>query len=82
MDYIITMVTASISDSGKNEYKNQGKKTQAMTEKFRLLDDDGIVYFYGYATEQEFDPLDEYGECYGCTMIEYKNPITKKYEML
>lgn len=54
--------------------------------KFRLLDDDGEVYFYGYSSscddEAAFEPLDCYGEAYGCTAIEYKDPETGEYEQL
>jgi len=41
---------------------------------FRLLDDDGVVYFLGYMkptqTEALFHPLDVVGDSYGCTSIE------------
>lgn len=46
--------------------------------KFRLLDDEGEVYFHGVSTSNNdskaFQPLDDFG-CpgYGCTMIEYKD---------
>lgn len=44
--------------------------------RFRMMDDDGIVYFTGYfygdhASEDGFIPLDSYGEAFGCTSIEY-----------
>ena len=71
--------------SGKAEYRNKGRSHEGMF-KFRLLDDDGGVYFYGYSSscddEAAFEPLDYYGEAYGCTMIEYKNPETGEYEQL
>ncbi len=45
---------------------------------FRLLDDDGIAYFYGYIANIEgydaydgFEPLDFWGRCFGCTEIQY-----------
>lgn len=41
---------------------------------FRLLDGDDIVYFVGLsAVEDDFSPLDRYGEDYGCVWIQYKN---------
>ena len=44
-------------------------------KKFRLLDDDGIVYFngvyYGDMSEDAFSPLDDYGSSWGCTDIQY-----------
>lgn len=59
---------------------------------FRLLDGDSVVYFYGKTNaltggsrgrfESGFEPLDDLGEGYGCTSIEYKNPSTGKWEEL
>ena len=83
--FFITKNCACISDSGKDEYRNKGRNHEGMF-KFRLLDDDGEVYFYGYSSscddEAAFEPLDCYGEAYGCTMIEYKDPKTGEYEQL
>ena len=45
----ITKWCKSITDSGKDEYT--GRDTKGMTERFRLLDDDGTVYAYGKAAE-------------------------------
>ena len=48
--------------------------------KFRLLDDDGNVYFEGRIIikgddigggEEDFMPLDGFGEGFGCTEIQY-----------
>ena len=81
--FFITKNCACISDSGKDEYWNKGRNHEGMF-KFRLLDDDGEIYFYGYSSscddEAAFEPLDCYGEAYGCTAIEYKNPETGEYE--
>ena len=83
--FFITKNCACISDSGKAEYRNKGRSHEGMF-KFRLLDDDGEIYFYGYSSscddEAAFEPLDYYGEAYGCTMIEYKDPETGEYEQL
>ena len=44
---------------------------------FRLLDDDGTLYYEGiadktvYDTEEGFEPLDEFGIGAGCTEIQY-----------
>ncbi len=51
------------------------------TTKFRLLDDDGEVYFIGLITDEclngpedrAFSPLDELGRGYGCTEMQYRN---------
>lgn len=82
--YKITKWCKSISDSGKDEVVCE--KPKDLDCKFRLLDDDGEVYAYGYADsdddEEAFAPLDEVGSSYGCTEIQYKNPTTKEYETL
>ena len=51
---------------------------------FRLLDDDGEVYFYGNSNDDSsFDPLDDYGSAFGCTEIQYKsNGHLGKWEIL
>lgn len=55
-------------------------------KRFRVLDDDGEIYFWGCATtnddERAFQPLDEVGADYGCTVIEYYNAETKEWEEL
>lgn len=51
-------------------------KMDRLTERFKLVDDDGIDYFEGVSSdsdsEEGFDPLDEYGAGFGCTTILYK----------
>lgn len=47
-----------------------------LTERFRLVDGDGEVYFEGVSdnssSEAAFDPLDDFGEGHaGCGAIEY-----------
>ena len=53
-----------------------GKSSTEPTHEFRLLDSDGVIYFSGFSTDNEteglFDPLDYFGESYGCTDIQYK----------
>ena len=40
--------------------------------RFRLQDDDGNIYYEGWANEPCFDPLDDYGlPNDGCVAIEY-----------
>lgn len=42
--------------------------------RFRLLDDDGTVYAYGWSgDDSSFAPLDWAGPTWGCTSIEYWN---------
>lgn len=77
----ITKWCKNITDSGKDEYT--GRDTKGMTERFRLLDDDDIIYAYGKAKEGvDFEPLDYYMYKYGCTEIQYKNKETGEYETL
>lgn len=83
--FFITKNCAAISDSGKDEYRNKDKPKDGLF-KFRLLDDDGEIYFYGYSSscddEEAFEPLDCYGAAYGCTEIQYKDTETGEYETL
>lgn len=83
--FFITKNCACISDSGKDEARNTNRSKKGLF-KFRLLDDDGEIYFYGYSSscddEDAFAPLDYYGEAYGCTEIQYKNMETGEYETL
>ena len=85
--YCITKWTKEVTDSGKDEYTGrESKLKEKILEKygeaqhlykFRLLDDDGIVYAYGLNTscddDSAFSPLDRYEPEYGCTSIEYQN---------
>lgn len=79
--WTITKWCKSITDDGKDWYTKND--TTGMTETFRLLDDDGIIYAYGKATKDvDFEPLDYYMYAYGCVTIQYKNKETGKYETL
>lgn len=51
---------------------NEAKAKQVGTVRFRMLDDDGDVYYYGVMTQDAcFDPLDDFGAPNaGCTSIE------------
>jgi hypothetical protein len=40
---------------------------------FRLLDDDGNVYYVGRASDIDFNPLDWAKEFAGCTEIQFKD---------
>jgi transposase len=82
--FIITKWCKSVTDSGKDETINS--KPKDMPYKFRLLDDDGEVYAYGYSKTNDddaaFNPLNQFMNSYGCTEIQYKNPDTGIYETL
>lgn len=81
--YFISKICKAASDDGRA--CNLGTPPKDGLFKFRLLDDDGAIYFYGYCSscddEAAFEPLDEYGACYGCTEIQYKQS-NGKYETL
>lgn len=91
--YCITKWTRHVTDSEKDEYTKRLARMKAVLMdrdgavpplyRFRLLDDDGIVYAYGVTTVPDsFDPLDKYMYAYGVTEIQYMDPATKKYETL
>lgn len=63
---------------GKEYWNYKGGK-----HKFRLLDDDGEIYFYGFSdNNSSFRPLDWAMPQWGCTEIQYRNEQTKRYETL
>ena len=58
------------------------KCKRACKYKFRMLDDDGNLYYEGYSndcnSEKAFAPLDDFGmPNAGCTEIQYKNNLGK-----
>lgn len=47
-----------------------------MGHKFRILDDDGNVYFEGYSgDDSSFEPLDSLGASYGATILQYRDEV-------
>lgn len=75
------------STSNKETIKELTQKIEeegsSVLFRFKVLDDDGITYFWGVCTsDSSFAPLDNLGEAYGCTSIMYKNKSTGKYEYL
>lgn len=59
------------------------KKPKDLDFKFRLLDDDGIIYAYGYSNNNDsFAPLDKYQPMYGVTEIQYKDVNTGEWKTL
>ncbi len=58
---------------------------QGYTKQFKLFDDDRVHYYSGYLheeSEDEFSPLDWAMADSGCTIVQYRNPKTNKYEDL
>lgn len=86
-NWIITKFTKEITDDRQDKYTH--KKLEGDTIKFRLLDDDGIIYMYGEMLKSVwdngdeddlFEPLDWAEGTYGCTEIQFKE--NGKYETL
>lgn len=57
---------------------------KGFTESFHLHDDDGEIYYAGWARpEADFAPLDDFGmPNAGCTEIRYLNHETDRYDTL
>lgn len=64
------------------DWYSSGAETKKL-HAFRMLDDDGMVYFEGVTTrDHSFCPLDDFGRPdSGCTEIQYKN-VDGKWETL
>ena len=87
--YKITGENRSIFENEKfgRYVRNKGQKVEekvvGLTYRFRCCDDDGEIYFWGVCNKYDsFQPLDWEGGDYGCTYIEYKNPMTGRYEIV
>lgn len=71
----------AIGLTGPRGATNSADFIQKNGEKFRMKDDDGEIYYYGYLMihkeetgEEEFAPLYDFGmPNAGCTSIEYKD---------
>lgn len=63
------------------------KEDVELIYKFRMLDDDGDVYFEGLSDDcdsaEAFAPLDDYGQPgFGCTEIQYWSDTRNSWETL
>ena len=85
LNWVVTKDHDVVNDC-KNATPNQIDQIikDGFTEKFKMFDDDGELYYSGYAKpDADFDPLDDFGTPNaGCTEIQYYNNKTKKYETL
>jgi len=75
LGFVITKNTKHVSDSGVDEVRDVSIP-KAFDREFRLADDDGNIYFYGFQDVnffEEFNPLDFYGNAYGCVDLHYKD---------
>lgn len=88
-NWTITKWTKEITDDGKDLYTKRKVDGDGETIKFRLLDDDGVIYAYGEMKKEYYDeggedeifePLDYYMYLYGVTEIQYK--INGQYETM
>lgn len=72
--FVITWIVPSLITDEDYDFleKENASKTPAMIHPFKIFDDDGTLYLKGFSAENNsFDPLDEFGICYGCTEIHY-----------
>lgn len=72
---------------GRGSFGVERIDKSTLTEKFRMYDDDGVLYFEGLsddATSQAaFAPLDDFGQPdSGCTEIRYYDKQTGQFETL
>ena len=68
------IITKDLLENKPMQHRNFKDITDVLINptKFRLLDDDGIIYFKGLTEDSSsFQPLDAYGVAFGCTSIEY-----------
>ena len=71
-EYIITYDFLEDEKWDKHVSEETPEYIAKCTKKFRLYDDDGELYFEGASSDSSnFDPLDYFGESYGCTDIKY-----------
>ena len=67
---------SSVGTLGPHNCSEPAEHIKARGTKFRMKDDDGEIYYYGfiYGDYEGFEPLDDFGmPNAGCTSIEYKN---------
>ncbi len=73
-------ITNDLLENGKNVGSSScnydESKAALLTHRFRLLDDDGEIFYEGLSddcdSQRAFAPLDDFGEGYaGCTEIHY-----------
>lgn len=82
-EFVITrdhLESKSLDNSQVSKVKSEGYNIH-----FKLFDDDRVLYYSGYLheeSEDEFSPLDWAMADSGCTIIQYRNNKTNKYEDL
>ncbi len=78
--WIITKVntefldTSEVGTMGPRNITANESEIKSSGREFRMLDDDGIVYYHGYNLGDSFAPLDDFGRPNaGCVSIQYKD---------
>lgn len=80
--FCITKWTKHITDNGKAKF-TMIEPAGDMVHKFRLKDDDNIIYAYGFSnSDSSFAPMDAYQDSYGVTSIEYYDKDKKEWQVL
>lgn len=72
MNFIITKIASEIKSSEDDLFlqKQALLKTEKHKFKFKMFDDDGVLYFEGLSKlNNTFEPLDAMGASWGCTEI-------------
>ena len=71
-------ITRDLIEKGRNEgiTSKDWLRDVDLNFEYRLLDDDGKVYYYGISndcnSQKAFAPLDDFGRDAGCTAIQYR----------
>lgn len=71
----------AVGQTGPNGHTLTPDEIKEKGEKFRMMDDDGKIYYHGFLYENDdvqfcsgFQPLWDFGMPFiGCTIIQYKN---------
>lgn len=72
MNYIITKIVEPSLKDKELLSRNLSLKSEKHKYKFKLIDDDGFVYYEGLSKNNfSFEPLDNFGKNVGCTEIHY-----------
>jgi hypothetical protein len=80
-DLITSKCCKSEVNKCSHDYYQKLHENKPIMKEFRLLDDDGIVYYHGESDTDDddnaFEPLDYYEAHSGCTEIQYKDKSGK-----
>lgn len=75
------VMTALVEDEEFKHFFLNNFNPETHLYPFRLVDAEGEVMGYGLSNNaSNFDPLDDYQHQWGCTAIEYWNPVSEVWE--